>query len=257
MELPTFYDGMCYIIEPKQAFQYMMTVAIEKKEDKEIDSVNVRVTSDYEYLKPVYLPTIETFEFKVPFGGTYKTQTTIMETMIKPLKCKSSDSYVSDMQCFANLFFSKDLSPCPVKCLPIQMKGFQYANKSATIEDCANLEDEICNGGPLIVKRMELAYQECLKPCKETTYKDSVAKLVEPMHLKDDKNTALFDIFLSNVQKVEKEVLVYDTNDMIGAIGGLLGLFLGFSFFDVMCKCLDNLIMPLVNYFISSGIIEG
>ena len=136
------------------------------------------------------------------------------------------------------------------------MKGFQYANKSATIEDCANLEDEICNGGPLFVKRMELAYQECLKPCKETTYKDSVAKLVEPMYLKDDKNTALFDIFLSNVQKVEKEVLVYDTNDMIGAIGGSLGLFLGFSFFDVICKCLDNLIMPLVNYFISSGVVE-
>ena len=110
MELPTFYDGMCYIIEPKQAFQ-LMTIVIEKQENKEIDSANVMLTSDYEYLKPVYFPTMntETFEFKVPFGGTYKTQTTIMETMIKPLKCKSSDSYVSDMQCFANLFFSKDL----------------------------------------------------------------------------------------------------------------------------------------------------
>jgi hypothetical protein len=77
------------------------------------------------------------------------------------------------------------------------------------------------------------------------------------MYLKEGKNTAFFDVFMSNVRRVEKEVLVYDTNDMIGAIGGLLGLFLGFSFFDVMCKCLDNLIMPLVNYFISSGIIEG
>ena len=43
---------------------------------------------------------------------------------------------------------------------------------------------------------------------------------------------------------------------LIGAIGGSLGLFLGFSFFDVICKCLDNLIMPLVNYFISSGVVE-
>ena len=248
---------MCYIIEPRQAFKYM-TIAIEKQEDKEIDSVNVMLTSDYQYLKPVSFPTInsETFEFRVPFGGTYKTQTMIMETMIKPLKCKSSDSYVSDMQCFANLFFSKDLSPCPVKCLPIQMKGFQYANKSATIEDCTQLEDEICNGGPFIAKQMEHAYQNCLKPCEETTYKDSVAKLVEPMYLTEGKNKALFDIFMSNVQKVEKEVLVYDTNDMIGAIGGSLGLFLGFSFFDVICKCLDNLIMPLFNYFISSGVVE-
>ena len=236
-----------------------MTVVIEKQEDKEIDSVNVMVTSEYEYLQPVYFPMRNTgvFEFRVPFGGIYKTQTEPMETMIKRLKCKSSDSYVSDMQCLANFFFSEDLSPCPVKCLPIQMKGFQYANKSATIENCTKLEDEICNGGPFIAMQMDHAYQECLKPCEETTYKDSVAKLVEPMYLKEDKNTALFDVFMTNVRRVEKEVLVYDTNDMIGAIGGSLGLFLGFSFFDVMCKCLDNLIMPLVNYFISSGIIEG
>ena len=28
---------------------------------------------------------------------------------------------------------------------------------------------------------------------------------------------------------------------MIGAIGGSLGLFLGFSFFDGICKCMDKL----------------
>ena len=136
------------------------------------------------------------------------------------------------------------------------MKGFQYANKSATIENCTKLEDEICNGGPFIGIQIKHAYQKCLKPCEESTYKDSVAKLVEPMYLKEDKNTAFFDVFMSNVQRTEKEVLVYDTNYMIGAIGGLLGLFLGFSFFDVICKCLDNLIMPIVNYFISSGVVK-
>ena len=52
---------------------------------------------------------------------------------------------------------------------------------------------------------------------------------------------------------METEVLVYDTSDMIGAIGGSLGLFLGFSFFDVISKCLDYLIMPLVNYLINSS----
>ena len=250
---------MCYIIEPKQAFQYM-TIAIEKQEDMEIDSANVMLTSDYEYLKPAFFPMINSglFEFRVPFGGTYKTKTTLMETMIKPLKCKSSD--VSDMQCFANFFFSEDLLPCPVKCLAIQMKGLQYANKSATIEECTKLEDEICNGGPFISMQMENAYQKCLKPCEETTYKDSITKLVEPMYLKEGKNTALFDVFMTNpvinVRRVEKEVLVYDTNDMIGAIGGSLGLFLGFSFFGVICKCLDSLIMPLVNYCISSGVVK-
>ena len=245
---------MCYVIEQKQVIHFLyMTVIIEKR-DMDIEYVDVELTSDYEYLKMAYFPVL--LKFSVPFGGIKVTQTSIMETMIKPLKCKSSDSYVSDMQCFANLFFSEDLSPCPVKCLPIQMKGFQYANKSATIEDCTKLEDEICNGGPFISTQMGHAYQKCLKPCKETSYKASETKLAEPIYSKKRKNAAYFDFVFNSVQTVEKEVLVYDTNDMIGAIGGSLGLFLGFSFFDVICKCLDNLIMPLINYLISPRVVE-
>ena len=230
-----------------------MTVIIEKR-DMDIDSVNVELTSDYEYLKTAYFPGF--FKFSVPFGGIKVTQTTIMETMIKPLKCKSSDSYVSDMQCYANLFFSEDLSPCPVKCLPIQMKGSQYANKSTTIEYCTKLEDEICNGGPFISTKLNQGYLKCLKPCKETSYKDSETKLAEPVYLKEGKNMAYIDVIMNNVRRIEKEVLVYDTIDVIGAVGGSLGLFLGFSFFDVFSKCLDNLIMPLVNRLTSSRVVE-
>ena len=35
---------------------------------------------------------------------------------------------------------------------------------------------------------------------------------------------------LGRIKTVGKELLVYDTNDMIGSIGGSLGLFLGLSF---------------------------
>ena len=64
-----------------------------------------------------------------------------------------------------------------------------------------------------IALQMKHAYQKCLKPCEETTYKDSVAKMVEPIYLKEGNNTALFDVFMTdptgfNVRRVEKEVLV-------------------------------------------------
>ena len=45
--------------------------------------------------------------------------------------------------------------------------------------------------------------------------------------------------FKFKIRRIEKELLVYDTTDMIGAIGGSLGLFLGFSFFDLISKCID------------------
>ena len=243
--MPTFYDGMCYIIEQKQSphFAYM-TVVIERDLDA-IDSVSVRLTSDYEYLHQISLSTLLNsgiFQFSVPFGGIYKTEASILETMIKPLKCKSSETYVSDMQCLVKFYFSEDLSPCPFKCSPIQAKGYQYANKSATMENCTELEDEICNGGPTFAMELKQGYLNCPKPCKGTSYKDSVAKLAEPIYAKEGKNRADFVLSMNPIRRIEKEVLVYDTNDMIGAIGGSLGLFLGFSFFDVICKCLDNLI---------------
>ena len=150
----------------------LMTIAVEKR-DMDMDSVNVWLTSNYDYLKPFTVVNSGVFQFNVLFGGTKKTRTTIMETMIKPLKCKSSDSYVSDMQCFANLFFSQDLLPCPVKCLPIQMKGLQYLNKSISLTNCAKLEDEICNGGPKVWKKLNFEFPNCMNPCKMVTYKDS------------------------------------------------------------------------------------
>ena len=84
-------------------------------------------------------------------------------------------------------------------------------------------------------------------------YKDNQLELREPILLKTGQTLANFELVMNNIGKIEREVLVYDTNDVIGSIGGSLGLFLGFSFFDVISKCLDNLIMPLINYLVSSN----
>ena len=42
-------------------------------------------------------------------------------------------------------------------------------------------------------------------------------------------------------RKVNQEYYIYDGLAMVGSIGGSLGLFIGFSFFDVMCLVLDFL----------------
>ena len=80
--------------------------------------------------------------------------------------------------------------------------------------------------------------------------------MTEPNFLKTGQTLANFEFLKNNVRRIEKEVLVYDVNDVIGAVGGSLGLFLGFSFFDIISKCLDYLVMPLVKNFISSRVVE-
>ena len=247
---------MCCTIESKQYFDFNIMTATFEKSDMDINFVKIRITSNHDFLvattrlKSSLIP----FQFTVPFGGIHYTQITFVETIIKPLNCKTSDTrYVSEWQCLVNIFADENFSPCPIKCIPIQMKGFNYVNNSMLLPNCTKLEDEICNGGPKVWKTMGDEFPKCQKPCKMITYKDSQLELREPTFQKTGQTLANFELVMNSIRKIEKQALVYDTNDVIGAIGESLGLFLGFSFFDVISKCLENLIMPLINYLVSSN----
>ena len=243
---------MCYIIESKQRFDIDSMIVTIEKSDMDIDFTKIWITSDYDFLlvinqnlKKEMVP----FQFKAHFGA-YITKITFRETIIKPLSCKKSDNeYTSQLQCLVNKFIDEHFSPCQIKCLPIQMKGFQHV--STSLINCSKLEDEICNGGPKVWDSLHDEFPNCLDPCKVRMYKDSGIESLEPMYEKGGKTLVHFELVKNNIRQIEEETLIYDTNDMIGAVGGSLGLFLGFSFFDVISKCLDNLIMPLVNYILS------
>ena len=82
---------------------------------------------------------------KPPFGTPlwYLNLVFKVFTLKKPLVCQetcpspcSDSEYISEQQCLANHFFSEDFSPCPVKCIPIQMRGFRYVNKTSDLKDC-------------------------------------------------------------------------------------------------------------------------
>ena len=55
-------------------------------------------------------------------------------------------------------------------------------------------------------------------------------------------NEAKFIYETGPSRTVAKQLLVYDTNDMIGSIGGSLGLYLGFSFFGIFSTIIDKLL---------------
>ena len=48
--------------------------------------------------------------------------------------------------------------------------------------------------------------------------------------------------FSSNTYTVHEEVLILDFIGLLGSVGGSLGLFIGFSFFDYIAMFMDNLI---------------
>ena len=246
---------MCYIIESKQGFDFdTMTGSIERI-NMDMAFMKIWITAKYDFLSLTHLPLGDNvlFQFTAEYYGKYIYRVRFKETIVKSLNCKTSDAeYVSDQQCLVNIFSTEHFSPCPIKCVPIQMKGFHYVNKSTSLINCPKLEDEICNSGPKVWKKLNFEFQNCLDPCKRMTYKDSQLDWYEPIYLKKQgDNIAPFELVMNRRRKIIGEVLVYDTIDVIGATGGSLGLFLGFSFFDVISKCMDNLIMPLINYLVS------
>ena len=128
------------------------------------------------------------------------------------------------------------------------MKGFKYLPNHESLIECKDIEDEICNGGPAVWAEM-IRIMDCIKPCKINTYKGSD---IEYLYHNSTSNEAHFSFQLGLVKTVSKELLIYDTNDMIGSIGGSLGLFLGFSFFQCG-SLLMNSIMSCLKKFISNN----
>ena len=118
------------------------------------------------------------------------------------------------------------------------MKGYKYLRNSSSLTECKNLEDEVCNGGPQVWNPMPSLFN-CPKPCKIITYTGSI---IEYSYYNASVDEASFTFEADTVIKVAKELLVYDTNDMIGSIGGSLGLYLGFSFYGIASTPIDKLL---------------
>ena len=56
------------------------------------------------------------------------------------------------------------------------------------------------------------------------------------------QDQASLKVYAGRIRNFDKQLLVYDANDMIGSIGGSLGLFLGFSFFGIISTFIDKLL---------------
>jgi hypothetical protein len=93
------------------------------------------------------------------------------------------------------------------------------------------------NGGPIVWNELKERFKKCPKPCSAISYDHSV---LEMTMIKDSENEATFEFVNSDVTLIEKEVLLYDFSDMIGTVGGSLGVAVGISFFAIVSCCIDN-----------------
>ena len=84
---------------------------------------------------------------------------------------------------------------------------------------------------------------------KKATYYSLNERKENPYH--KDQNTLKTDVFIAinAMQKVVKEeVFVLTLQDLIGSVGGSLGLFFGFSFSAVLFSCLNKFFLHFIHF---------
>ncbi len=78
----------------------------------------------------------------------------------------------------------------------------------------------------------------CPYPCKATEYR--VVSRRDASVLRKSHISCIFMFYKTTTYKIFEEYLLYDTNTIISAIGGSLGLFLGFSCLHLVKGGLDS-----------------
>jgi hypothetical protein len=115
-------------------------------------------------------------------------------------------------------------------CVDVKSKGlFDIANISG-IQECRTSEEDYRMFNTIMnEKGTDAAEIECKSPCKVTQYKTEVTKHADT---KPKSRVYINLVYRTTYVTINEEYLVYDFSSFIGSVGGSLGLFIGFSYFD-------------------------
>ena len=118
------------------------------------------------------------------------------------------------------------------KCVPLILRSIVEAtkiNKSFTICNKTSGKENFIENW----KNLSNHINNCQKSCKTIEFKGNV-KTYEGWD--DFEGLRLMMYYSSNEINVQEEYLLYDIVDVVGIVGGNLGLFIGFSFVGLVTK---------------------
>ena len=86
------------------------------------------------------------------------------------------------------------------------------------------------------------SFKECPNSCIQKSYYGDITIAGESAASMNENETGFVILFASKDVHEEKETLAYEVPDVIGSVGGTLGLFVGFSFYGVVTIPLKKLL---------------
>ena len=144
------------------------------------------------------------------------------------------DDGINDVfQNFAMKILEQDFN-CSNICNPLWLEPI-LNTINHDLEDCINSADYYCMYSNAVVSQITPLAPATLKSCLIKTPKVKDAKTQrEEFEKKNNISDFYLMIEMGSNREIHIEYLIYDTLSLIGTIGGTLGLFVGFSFYDFL-----------------------
>ena len=235
-KLRTYHFGTCYKLEPKfdivkskQSFAFFSFRTILNPTDVDVDkpkSLVLHFTSNQTWIGlmmttwPQVNPETEIIDFR-------KEYTRLTPKVIE----KRFNEGVEDGQKCLKAFF--ETQNCPSMC---HLLSFDEPN----IPACKTTKEQYCISQNWTHPR----FTECFKTRVATTYR--LTRIENPFH--KPVNDSFTDIgigFFSGAKEIQQEVALLTLPDLIGSIGGSLGMFFGFSISAVLFYFMENALNKL------------
>ena len=266
----TLMWGICYQINAGKykSLQNQLYQIKIKTVKKVFPTMEFYFTSEKNSYGITYYDWREGESFKVDLNeSNYKTVDFNVENR-NYLKSVSLCNDQSFYECLESKIPLADFSNCSTNqnsklfdkiCIPTSLpnkNGNNYPICTVAIQDlgCADYENEVqCaqyNCSATIVKNViynTSNYQNsCPKSCETLQYSGNVVFEKKDYYLNEGEATLEFKFANINVYR---EYLIFDTIGMIGSVGGTLGLFIGFSFSNILTILIGYLQKFLMHLF--------
>lgn len=163
--------------------------------------------------------------------------------MVKETKyldnCKQSSFY----KCLVPLIRQSTFSRCPKKCLKESFKVIGSANLTE-IPTCQNEAEADCSESHVYEDILGKASSGlCPKSCTIHEYSGEINYRESKTEAKEENNTfsASFRFAAPFTMTSYQEYLIYDFNGLVGSVGGTLGIFIGFNFYETIARVIDRI----------------